>query len=460
MTWKNSIENRLTFLFMLVMFGLFGITSSISIYFGEVSKSQNDSEYSDKLMHVSFALIRGFRNQVRVLTRDYAEWDETYHYVLTDDAEFTQQQLGAAALESGEVDGVAIHSPVYGLMYSESTLQYLDNKSLWALFDDFSSADVSVPLRGLVFDKSRAYIYTSMPVTGNGASKESVGRITFIKQITHALSEQISASIQEEFRIVNNLDTHTSSRFDIHDKWRYERLNMSFEHEHLVATYQMTHGEDQVLPLHIEVKMKRLDTSNDRYWPQLVPQFIIMAILGGMLLLILRRRVTNPIKQLIEWLNQIGNLNMSEDLKPFERADYGEIGVLSKRFEEIYNDLYEQHQFSQILLYSISDFIFTVDSAGRVDYCNPAAAEWLKIDARSVEHQEFELLLSCLDDDLPSVSNWLYRALHTYSEYSGEANIRIISQPDCVFKMQVQVSPMLQAEEGQKGAMIILRPLE
>ena len=67
------------------------------------------------------------------------------------------------------------------------------------------------------------------------------------------------------------------------------------------------------------------------------------------------------------------------------------------------------------------------------------------------------MLLSCLDDDVPSVSNWLYRALHTYSEYSGEAHIRIISSPDKVFHMEVQVSPMLHADDTQGGAMVILR---
>ena len=93
------------------------------------------------------------------------------------------------------------------------------------------------------------------------------------------------------------------------------------------------------------------------------------------MLAILRQYVSTPIHNLIEWLNEIGEKKMSEDLTPFSQSDYGEIGVLSKRFEDVYNTLYEQHQFSQLLLYSISDFIFTVDSNGGTDYCNPAAAE-------------------------------------------------------------------------------------
>ncbi len=460
MDWKNSIEKRLTFLFMILMLVLFSITSAIGIAFSEASKAKNDSQYIDKLMQISFALIRTYTDQARIISQDYAEWDETYDFVRKRDTDFLENQLSAVDLESSEIQGLAIHSPNGGLLHGINSFGYLENQSLWSLFDNFDKVDMSTQMRGIVFDQGRVFIYCSTPITGTGSSKEAVGRLTVLKQITQDFSEYISQAMGEKFMFVNTLGLEDSLRFDIYAKWSYQRLSMAIDEGMISSTYQLTHDSNHILPLNIEVDIARFNTSNSKYWVQLFPEFIVIMVLSVVLLYILRQKVTTPIKDLIEWLGQVGEKNMSEDLKPFDRAEYGEIGVLSKQFEEIYNDLYEQHQFSQILLYSISDFIFTVDSEGRIDYCNPAAAEWLNIDSRTIQHQEFELLLACLDEEAPSVSNWLYRALHTYSEYSGEANIRIISQPERVFKMQVQVSPMLQAEEGQKGAMVILRPLD
>ena len=100
---------------------------------------------------------------------------------------------------------------------------------------------------------------------------------------------------------------------------------------------------------------------------------------------------------------------------------------------------------------------FTVDSKGKINYCNPAAAEWLRIDSKELYCQDFELLFASVDENSPSVANWLYRALETLSEFSGQVNIRKLSEPNKTFLVEVQVSPILYRDTEQKGAMIILR---
>jgi PAS domain-containing protein len=241
------------------------------------------------------------------------------------------------------------------------------------------------------------------------------------------------------------------------DVWRVEKSEVIFDDDLIKGTYSLFLSDELTLPVLAEIQIARERFHMSSLWRWLVPQIFLLALLTFFLLMLLRATITRPIKGLVAWLNQVNGSQLAEDLRPYSYSQYGEIGVLSDKFSEIYNNLYQQHQFSQLLLYSISDFIFTVDAQGKIDYCNPAAAEWLKIDSKELYKQDFELLFASVDEDAPSVANWLYRALETYSEFSGQLNIRKLSEPNKTYFLEIQVSPILYNDTEQKGAMIILR---
>jgi PAS domain S-box-containing protein len=191
---------------------------------------------------------------------------------------------------------------------------------------------------------------------------------------------------------------------------------------------------------------------------QQLPFILALLILPLIMITLLRKTITEPTRELIRWLNQVDGSQLAEELKPFKHAEKGEIGELSHQFSSIYNNLYQQHQFSQILLYSISDFIFTVDHEGNIDYCNPAATEWLKVNATQLYGQSFEFLIANLSEDTPSPANWLYRAIHCASEYSGISRIRKFGDETQSEWMEIQVSPMIKSDDEPIGALVILRP--
>ncbi|MGF1754982.1 PAS domain-containing protein [Vibrio makurazakiensis] len=459
MKWHHSIEKRLIIIFVLAMTLTFGVVTGVSVFVGIDERKQTETSQLDKYLKIGLNLLKSKIDQIDVLAQDYGEWDETYNYISSPSDRFVNSSMDLDSLESAYLNGLIIHDLEGKALHSISTYDYSTDKLLWKAFADMSNYDKQQTYRGAVFLHGRILVYVSRPVSDNSGKALTNGRITLIKELNQRSLESISTVLGESMNVINMVQPDVVKLVRFGKRWEVKKSEIIFGDKKIKGVYSVFVSKEFPLPLLVELEIKREESFSQSIWRWLIPEILMLLALTAVLLVILRATVTKPIKKLIEWLNQVNGSQLAEDLKPYQYSQHGEIGILSNKFSEIYNNLYQQHQFSQLLLYSISDFIFTVDSQGKIDYCNPAAAEWLKIDSRDVYDQDFELLLVCVDENAPSVSNWLYRALETASEYSGQVQIRKLSEPNKTYLVEVQVSPILNNDsEEEKGAMIILRP--
>lgn len=455
--WHHSIEKRLVIIFVLAMTLMFGIMTSISMYAGHNEKKEQEEKLVDKYLYIGLKLLGSRVDSVADMAKDYGYWDETLDFINSPNRKFVENSLDSDSLRTSSLDGVIIHNNAGKALYRISSYDYITDSQLWSLFTDINDIEKGVIQRGVVFLQGRILVYVSQPVSDNSGNMASNGRITLLREMTQRTLDEISSDLGESFSLINMLQPDAIERMAFGTEWRVEKSEIIYTDKTLEATYSIFFSDQSRLPILAELVIERSPFSIASQWRLLIPELVLLIVLSGILVAVLRATVTKPIKRLIEWLNQVNGSELAEDLRPYEYSQYGEISVLSNKFSEIYNNLYQQHQFSQLLLYSISDFIFTVDSKGKIDYCNPAAAEWLRIDSKEVYCQDFELLFAAVDENAPSVANWLYRALETLSEFSGQVNIRKLSEPNKTFLVEVQVSPILYSDTEQKGAMIILR---
>lgn len=458
--WYHSIEKRLIMIFILAMLLTFSVMTAISIIVGVKEHERHEIKQVENSLSIGLNLLKSQVDDVALLAKDYGEWDETYRFIESPSLEFIQGSMDLDSLNSANIDVVLIQDLEGNVLHKLSSYDYSTEQALWNELNLNPLETSDQVERGAIFLHGRILVYVSNPTSDNSGKATTNGRITLMRELNQRTLEWISELVGESFNIVNMTQPDAVEHVRFGKGWKVEKSEITFFEDKAKGVFSLFISDEVSLPLLIEIEMDRQEHQWSSVWRWLIPEIIMLFILTFSLLFILRATVTNPIVRLIEWLNQVNGSQFAEDLKPFKHNQYNEIGVLSNKFSEIYNNLYQQHQFSQLLLYSISDFIFTVDSRGRVDYCNPAAAEWLKIDSRQVYEQDFELLLACVDENAPSVSNWLYRALETYSEYSGQVLVRKLSDPSKTYLVEVQVSPILNNDSEHKGAMIILRPKE
>ena len=457
MKWHHSIERRLVLIFVFAMTLTFGVMTTLSLYAGFQEKKGTEERRVEKSMMIGLNLLGAHIDDIEHLAMDYAYWDDTYRFVDNPTIEFVKSSLDMDTLNIAHLNGLIVHDAQGEPLYRISNYDFITDSQLWNEFKDGTMLQGKKVQRGSVFLKGRILAFVSHEVSDNSGNQPSNGRVTVFREIDQRMLDKISSDIGESFNLVNMSQPDEITTIVFRDAWRVKKSEVVFRDDGIKGTYSLFLSDELTLPVLAEVEIERDPFLMGSLWRWLIPEIILLVLLTFTLLMILRATITRPIKGLVDWLNQVDGSQLAEDLKPYSYSQHGEIGVLSEKFSEIYNNLYQQHQFSQLLLYSISDFIFTVDAQGKVDYCNPAAAEWLKIDSKELYQQDFELLFASVDDDAPSVANWLYRALETYSEFSGQLNIRKLSEPDKTYFLEIQVSPILYNDTDHKGAMIVLR---
>ncbi|USD67130.1 PAS domain-containing protein [Vibrio sp. SCSIO 43136] len=166
--------------------------------------------------------------------------------------------------------------------------------------------------------------------------------------------------------------------------------------------------------------------------------------------------VIRPLNALDEWLDSAES--GQRELTVREHAPECIFGPIGKKFHQTYDALHQQQLFSQVLLYSISDMIITVDKEGRIDYANPAALEWLGMELSMVNGQFLELIF----DTRPSkehLSQWVHLALEETREFQQDCRLSRISERDDFIEVNIQVNPLHFLSEGNRGAMVIIRLL-
>lgn len=454
----GSTEKRLLVIFLAVTTLVIGAISIASYYMERHEHTVRQFQDNERKSVLGLRMLGYQLDQLSIITHDYAFWDETYQYIEGRNEPFFEENFDVQLLDTLHLSGVAVLNRAHEVLATSSNIPGFDDISFPAHLDDVTHDVTDIPYQGIMFHNSSVFLFASAPIKSTNLNLAPNGRILFFKKINSKTTTRISDLMDADLRVVAMNDTSQFFTFIAQTGWQMFTEQQVIEQGSIHGTYAIAQRERETLPFKIHVNTRIVQLT----WTESLLHSIgpISAILISPILMIflLRKYITRPLQELIRWLNQVDGSQLAEELKPFKHAGNGEVGELSEKFSSIYNNLYQQHQFSQLLLYSISDVIFTVDHFGNIDYCNPAATEWLNVSANQLYGQSFEFLISNMSEDTPSPANWLYRAIHSASEYSGISLIRKFGESSQEQWMEVQVSPMIKADDEPPGALIVLRP--
>ncbi|MDA0150252.1 CHASE4 domain-containing protein [Vibrio sp. LaRot3] len=454
---QGSIERRLLLLFIVAMIITLSLVSVFSLMVARSEGLRDEKEYNLEQAALGISLVKFQVSHLATLAKDYSQWDSTYQFVQSPTDLYKEQHLDLDSLIVTGIHGAMIQRSDDEILYGVSQLANNENAQLWEMFSSVPDYGLERFETGVLYFNSKLYLYVSSPITDNSGDLKANGRLVMLKALNASLTSEISHILRREFTMHSSATDNSVFVLTGQDKWQLKAASTTQQGNELIGYYQIVHDKEGILPIDVSVKTHYENDGVLELIYEWLPSLVALMVLPLVMTFLLRKHITRPIKELINWLNQVDGSMLAEELKPFKHADNGEIGHLSEKFSSIYNNLYQEHQFSQLLLYSISDFIFTVDHQGKIDYCNPAATEWLNVSANILYGQSFELLFDNLSEDTPCPSNWLYRAIECGSEYSGISLIRKFSSRDKSEWLEIQVSPMIRSEEEQAGAMIILR---
>ena len=454
----GSTERRVLIFFIFAAVLIIGFISAISLYTEHNQNITAGKKHNSQLTELSLKLLRSQLDELSIITNDYAKWDATHAYINEKSNKFTEANFSLSSLDSLNVDAVAIFDVKRNAHFVNGRVSNLGDVPFEEHLASIEPEYRRLTQKGVLFHDSSIYLFVSAPISTSFGSQPSNGRFIFLKEIDVKATEMVSNIIGQKFHIISSSVKSHFMPINNHVLWKLVKHKQVVESHSYIGQYLISKDAGYIMPVTIQLISAREPLNFGRSLVRILPYFVAMLLLPCVMIYLLRSHITRPIRDLIDWLNQVDGSQLAEELKPFKHSDNAEMGDLSEKFSSIYNNLYQQHQFSQILLYSISDFIFTVDHQGNIDYCNPAATEWLSVSANKLYGQSFEFLISNKSQETPGPSNWLYRAIHSGSEYSGISLIRKFGEQEEYEWMEIQVSPMIKAADEPMGALVILRP--
>ncbi|WP_158675990.1 CHASE4 domain-containing protein [Vibrio aquaticus] len=453
----GSTEKRLLVIFLAVTTFVLGAITVASYYLERHEHTARQFQENESKSVLGLRLLGYQLDQLSIIAHDYAFWDETYQYIEGRNEPFFVENFDVQLLDTLHIAGVAILNNANETIATSANISGFDDISFHEHLYDVKHDVDDIPYQGIMFHNESLFLFASAPIKSTNLNFPSNGRLLFFKQINQKTMSGISELIGDKFRIVTKTEETQFFTFIAQTRWQMFTEQQSLEQNTMQGTYVIAQDNRDRVPLEIQVHSAMEAPSWQEHILHSAAPMTAILITPILMIVLLRKYITRPLQELIRWLNQVDGSQLAEELKPFKHAGNGEVGELSEKFSSIYNNLYQQHQFSQLLLYSISDVIFTVDHLGNIDYCNPAATEWLNVSANQLYGQSFEFLISNMSQDTPSPANWLYRAIHSASEYSGISLIRKFGESSQEEWMEVQVSPMIKADDEPAGALIVLR---
>ncbi|MFM2587994.1 CHASE4 domain-containing protein [Vibrio sp. TBV020] len=453
----GSTEKRLVVIFFAVTTIILGVISAVSLFKERHEAQLQAQEANQDVAILGLRLLSNQLDELGISVRDYAKWDATYDFVSSRNQDFVDENFSIRAIEEQHLTAVALLNGKNEVILRNGKITGYETIPLESHLQQVNIELDDVLFKGVLFHNENTYLFASSPIQNTLGTSSPNGRLIFFKHVSKRVETNISELIGHKVSALSISDKTQFFVFSAKDLWEIDTITQTTSDSVIKGEYQIGQKGHPRLPIIISASTANHKQGWKHLAIHLMPSVAALFIMPVLMILLLRRYITSPIQELIRWLNQVDGSQLAEELKPFKHAGNGEVGELSEKFSSIYNNLYQQHQFSQLLLYSISDVIFTVDHQGNIDYCNPAATEWLNIGATQLYGQSFEFLIANMSEDTPSPANWLYRAIHNASEYSGISKIRKFGEMTGWEWMEVQVSPMIKADDEPAGALIVLR---
>lgn len=315
--------------FLLLMGGL--VLTAYFLVLPEV-RSIEKQVHLENISRINHAFENELK-RIKIFTLDWAEWDDTYDYVINRNPEFEKSSLIPESLEDLEIDAMLITNNAHQFVWKMSTdnignLEDLDlfNSSEWnktsPLLQHFSDTGSAIFLT-----KKGAVFIARHPILTSQSEGPSRGYLFFARLLDQQFIQDTSDTLELDFTadIVTNQSLKPSVSF----------VN---EHEsHSISYYQFANSKDKVLRLDITQGRPFYQQAINAAQLSLIAILIIGLLACLMTYYFLKRLLVNPIVLLQQ---QAKLFSPQKDKTPFSvlhRDD--EIGDLSISFSNMAREL-------------------------------------------------------------------------------------------------------------------------
>ncbi|WP_220719814.1 CHASE4 domain-containing protein [Agarivorans litoreus] len=455
MKLAQSIEKRLIGMVLLSIGLMFVLVSASSWLFIESEKQHWEQRQISRLEVIAEKLVANQFDALRQLAVSYALADDTYLYVENANLDFVLRKMQKASLSYTQLSAVLVTDRQGYYLHGTSLLSKGEQNLLFELLlQPHPAIDSQRPDSGAIYLDQMVFIYVRMPISNSTGEAAHNGHAYVVRAFDERMLNQLSDDLGHQFRIQYNTESAIRLKASFQKGWRTEPIAAKyFEHE-IEAHYaiHLGHGERTPHDFVINFERELQSLATPLLW--VVPQLLGITVLSLVLVRIVRRQFTQPLTEISQQL-QLSQSSDPEE-RPLKEDRQDELGLLAKNINRLYRQAYSQNQFSSLLLSSIGEVIITVQSNGLVSFANQAAANWLKMDPKTLCNKHLALLVTCVDHAEHSVEKWLHRVLQQ-QELNVYAQLRSCSQPLQTRYAQVFAHPLLTAKGDSEGAVFILR---
>lgn len=339
----GSTERRVLIIFIFAAVLIIGFISAISLYTEHNQNISAGKKYNSQLTELSLKLLRSQLDELSIITNDYAKWDATHAYINEKSNKFTEANFSLSSLDSLNVDAVAIFDVKRNAHFINGRVSNLGDVPFEEHLASIEPEYSRLTQKGVLFHDSSIYLFVSTPISTSSGSQPSNGRFIFLQEIDVKATEMVSNIIGQKFHIISSSVKSHFMPINNHVLWKLVKHKQVVESHSYIGQYLISKDAGYIMPVTIQLISAREPLNFGRSLVRTLPYFVVMLLLPCVMIYLLRSHITRPIRDLIDWLNQVDGSQLAEELKPFKHSDNEEMGDLSEKFSSIYNNLYQQH---------------------------------------------------------------------------------------------------------------------
>lgn len=387
---------------------------------------------------------------------DNAHWSETYDYVFDNNLEYSSTTLNAATLSHAELDGVLILDNGGKIVLALSDLNLKQQNELWIKAEKIRSSSKARASKGVVILGETPLFFAMQPIINGEDKSESNGvYFTFLKLDPDLLSKigvitGVSVALKFDASNQNTFDSYV-----INNKLHFALDIISQNRELIRADFNLYSEKGDQVELKMLVEFEQIQSRFDGALFTLIPSLVLTTLVCIFLLMVIRYHIIKPVLTISAHLDRLKD--MEGKYVPMHVGWDDELGQLAENINKLFSRIYKKESFNKLLLNSIDNIVFVLDSQGKVTFATQSTLDWLQVELDEIVSFDLDFLLTNIDTASPSVAVWSHEILNNKQTIAYDCQLRTMTNHDQVFDAQVRGYPVESINAALNGAIVIIR---
>jgi|GEM_PF-4737211 len=454
----NSIKRKFALWFILLSV----LMSTIVVVF---RTWQLDLEYQkwqkDHLQSTHTTVNSIFMDKIKslaLIARDNGIHNEAYEFVQTQTTDFAENYLTIDSLIYLDSHAVLVADNHGEMIHGVSRLSAANEAQLWQLLDGQIRVDSSFTQQsGIVLINDQAFLYVSSAITDSKRLQSPVGSITYVKAVDQAMMQDISKFIGEKvslrFLPYEGNGLHFKNAF----KTSANLTELISEDHQVSATFSLVSAAGEPIPAEVLIEKRNEEKKLNNPMVTITPALLGTSIVGMIFFWLINNMISKPIDNINQSLK--GLIESPGRFKALTINVDNEFGELVKTTNTLLSKLFDQQEFSRLLLDSIGEVIVTIDEQGAISYLNPTAEQWFQLPENNHFGVKFDFVLVNEDVTSPSISAMVYDVLKKRQPIEVTSQFYCSTRQSESSRLRIAGRPLKSEENAEAGGIFVISRL-